>query len=537
MKPKRIDSARLLFALPAALMLLSLPAMAAQRPPGQTVYVGCSKVDVGIFESDAPIQSAEDAELAQLFDPAALPTTDTSCYQENWPQKRLKILRPYDGASFPRNIVAPKIRWADRVNNLWLLSLTAPGWAAPLRVVTADREWRPDSATWEALKSSGTGGWIQVELRGCVVEEGKRRGGDVYVDRSRFRVSTYPADPLIVYRLVSPLFHGYKTPDVCYRDITDFEQHMFLPSKGKYCTNCHVFPNVPNPGTEDLTLAIAARESFHNLRLLGLYEFGSRASKTLAINSFFMSWHPTGRCIAVTGGDSVTVKMPITLETQEFYVNVADILIVDADTFSVSPLPGACEPDYMESFPAWSPDGETIVFARAKELPLPAIPPVKYELYRVPYNDGLGGEATAIVGAGGDGTSNFAPRYSPDGKWIVFNKADDASLVEPTADLYIVSTAEGAVPRPLECNVPYAMDSHHSWSSNSRWLLFASKRDDGVFARIYLTEIDEDGHASAPVELPTLEDPMMCYNVPEFLRYRPDIDAEDIVRKVSSVSD
>ena len=142
--------------------------------------------------------------------------------------------------------------------------------------------------------------------------------------------------------------------------------------------------------------------------------------------------------------------------------------------------------------------------------------------------------------------SNFAPRFSPDGKWIVFNKADWSSLVAPTAYLWVTPADGSSLPRKLECNskydeearetseTPSAMDSHHSWSSNSRWLLFASKRDDGIFARIYFTEISEDGHASPPVMLPVLDEPtMMCYNVPEFLGYRPTVDPERILREVS----
>jgi len=281
-------------------------------------------------------------------------------------------------------------------------------------------------------------------------------------------------------------------------------------------------------------MAIAVRESTGGLRQLGLYDFGTREGKTLKIDSYFMCWDPEGTKVAVTGGLGVTIRLPITLETQEFYVNGADILIVDAKTLEAAPLPGASEPEYAEILPAWSRDGKYIVFARAAEVDQDRPKPcVQYDLYRVPYNGGAGGTAQPIPGASHNEASNFAPRFSPDGKWLVFNKANSGTLVEPTADLWIVSTEDGATPRNLECNNPYAMDSHHSWSSNSRWLMFATKRDDGVFARIYLAEIDEAGHASPPVELPTLKDEMMCYNVPEFLRYRPAVDPEDILVKVS----
>ena len=116
---------------------------------------------------------------------------------------------------------------------------------------------------------------------------------------------------------------------------------------------------------------------------------------------------------------------------------------------------------------------------------------------------------------------------------MAFNKANKSSLVNPTARLWIVSTQKGAMPRELECNCGYAMDSHHSWSANSRWLVFASKRDDGIFARLYLTEIDENGHASPPVELPTRGNTMMCYNVPEFLKDRLPMDGDSILAGVT----
>jgi len=524
---------RLPLLLAAVLAVCAGFTLAQDGPAGRTVYVGRLRAEPSAFESGAPIKSDEVLTPLVLFDAGRLPSGDTTSYKETPDHRYLKILRPYDGSSFPRNIAAPLIRWEDHVDNAWMLSLNAPGWDAPLRVVTDRRQWRPHARTWEAVKASGTGDWVEVEVRGCRLEEGRRAGGAVYADRVRFRVSPHPADPLVVFRFVTPLFHGAKAPDVLYQDIGAFERHMFLPGKGIYCTNCHSFPSRPAAGEQDVTMAIAVRKSFTELRQLGIYNFGSREAATVAVDSFFMCWDGAGTKIAVTAGTQVLVREPITLETQEFHVTAGDIVIVDRDTLAAVALPGASEPDYAEAFPAWSPDGETIVFARDQEIKLGrGIPPKKYSLYRVPYNGGQGGPIASLPGAE-DGMSNFAPRFSPDGKWIVFNKAESDSLVEPSADLWIISTEEGALARKLECNYDYAMDSHHSWSSNSRWLLFATKRDDGIFTRVYLTEIDEGGHASPPVELPSLDDPLVCYNVPEFLRSRPEIDAEDILRKLS----
>ena len=41
--------------------------------------------------------------------------------------------------------------------------------------------------------------------------------------------------------------------------------------------------------------------------------------------------------------------------------------------------------------------------------------PFQFELYRIPYNDGAGGEAEPLAGAASNGFSNYFPNYSPDG--------------------------------------------------------------------------------------------------------------------------
>jgi Tol biopolymer transport system component len=254
----------------------------------------------------------------------------------------------------------------------------------------------------------------------------------------------------------------------------------------------------------------------------------------MEINSFFMSWDPLGTKMIVCAGAEIYSKPLVTLEAQEFFVRQANILLIDAQKLESKPLPGASTTEYMETFPAWSPDGKTIIFARAEEMG-DEWHETRFNLYRLPFNDGNGGTPEPVPGAAENGVSSFFPRFSPDGKWLCFNQADWSSLVAPTADLFIMSTEPGAHPRKLECNVDYAMDSHHCWSSNSRWLLFATKRDDGVFATVWLSEIDENGRASPPVQIPTDQESMMCYNVPEFMKYAMPIDGADIVRETGYV--
>ena len=78
-------------------------------------------------------------------------------------------------------------------------------------------------------------------------------------------------------------------------------------------------------------------------------------------------------------------------------------------------------------------------------------------------------------------------------------------------------------------------DTYHSWSSNSRWFVFASKRDDGLYGKPYFCYIDKNGKAHKPFCLPQ-KDPtfydnfLKSYNVPELGKGRVPFDASDVAK-------
>ena len=90
----------------------------------------------------------------------------------------------------------------------------------------------------------------------------------------------------------------------------------------------------------------------------------------------------------------------------------------------------------------------------------------KYDLYRIPFNDKKGGVAQPLAGASDNGMSNYFAKYSPDGKWIVFCKANNYMLLQPDSKLYIMPS-EGGEARKLSCNTAM-MNSWHSWSPNGK---------------------------------------------------------------------
>ncbi|MBN2000976.1 PD40 domain-containing protein, partial [candidate division KSB1 bacterium] len=223
-------------------------------------------------------------------------------------------------------------------------------------------------------------------------------------------------------------------------------------------------------------------------------------------------------------------------------------------------LPGADDPEFVQSNGVWSPDGQTIIFARAHapELNTPIkyigptlssmetalvlgtrrfmdinadLKPFLFDLYKIPFNDGKGGSAELLQGASNNGKSNFFAKYSPDGKWIVFTQAPSYMLNQRGSELYIMPANDGP-PRRMNCNTS-RMNSWHSWSPNSKWLVFSSK-ELGPYTQLFLTHIDEKGYSTPPVWLRNFTSNDRAVNIPEFVNIksgaRRTIDA-DYIRK------
>jgi tetratricopeptide (TPR) repeat protein len=231
---------------------------------------------------------------------------------------------------------------------------------------------------------------------------------------------------------------------------------------------------------------------------------------------------------------SVFVPQPQLDYSQLFFPIKGILCVYDKQTGKFFALPGADDPRYVQSNPSWSPDGETIVFARAEAYDLKDTKgkgkilltpeecreftedgkPFLFDLYQIPFNNGKGGRPEPVTGASHNGVSNYFARYSPDGKWIVFCKAKSYMLLQPDSKLYIMPAAGGAV-RELECNTA-RMNSWHSWSPNGKWLVFSSKQNT-PFTQLFITHIDAEGHSTPPVLLSRFTSPDRAANIPEFV--------------------
>ncbi|MBR4756543.1 MAG: PD40 domain-containing protein, partial [Bacteroidales bacterium] len=132
------------------------------------------------------------------------------------------------------------------------------------------------------------------------------------------------------------------------------------------------------------------------------------------------------------------------------------------------------------------------------------------------------GDEEVVFDAKSLNLSAMEPRISPDGKYLLFSLGEYGTfhIWHRGSDIRVKDLETGDV-WPLEDANSDDADSFHNWSSNGRWVVFTSRRDDGLFTRVYFSYFDAQGKAHKAFMLPSANpsskgDNVYSYNVPEF---------------------
>ncbi len=429
------------------------------------------------------------------------------------------IIPDYSGIVIPHNIAPLNFRILEKGQTYHVKIHSDRG--AAIGIYSKTGLIRIPLRKWRALLDANKGHKVFLYVYVKDSDNGWRQ-----FQRITNTIAKEDIDKTVVYRFMKPVYRWWKDIGIYQRNLTNYDVSLVLHGRsfGEGCLNCHSF--VGNaPDTMTIGLRSATYGSHTLLARNGtVHKIGAKWGYT--------AWHPSGR-LAVYSINKVR---------QFFHVGGIEVRdVVDLDSalvcYHVERQKVVCpaalsEKDRLETYPTWSPDGRYLYYCSGPILweNRNIVPPenydkLKYDLRRIAYDieTDQWGKVETVLSADETGLSILLPRVSPDGRFLLFCMCRYGcfAVYQPSSDLYLMNLATGDYHK-LAINSMYS-ESWHSWSSNSRWIAFSSKRQGGSLTRTYLSYVDETGQVHKPFILPqkdpTYYDSLLeTFSVPELIK-------------------
>lgn len=371
---------------------------------------------------------------------------------------------------------------------------------------------------WKSMLASA-GSDTLVFSAEMILKNGGRKsfGWEVYVSPDKI-------DPYLSYRLIEPGYEVWHEVEIRERCVENFEERTLSDWRhtDNACMNCHVH----SQARSDLSIFYVRGKNggaFLNrngeLRKLSL-KAGNMVSGTV-----YGELHPSGRYGVFSSNIIIPGFHAQGSRRLEVYDTESDLVIVDFDTNGITMPSLLSRTDVLETFPVFSADGSTIYYCAADTLPLPRdVGKMRYSLMKVAFDEETGRVATnpeVVWDATERNASVCHPKCSPDGKWLMYTVADYGTfpIWHAECQLEMMNLQTGEI-HSMDIVNSDRSDTYHSWSSDSRWFVFASKRGDGKYGRPYFCHVDKNGVLTKPFVLPQedpwlYEDSTLSYNIPD----------------------
>jgi Tol biopolymer transport system component len=305
--------------------------------------------------------------------------------------------------------------------------------------------------------------------------------------------------------------------------------------------NCHSFrANNPDEMMFHLRGDISATVLLKNGDAARL---NTKIKETIS-NCVYPYWHPSGDYIAFSVNNISQVFHSTNEKRVEVFDSKSDIVVYVIKNNKLITSNIISSEESFETFPTFSPDGKSLIFCSAgKGLQPDNYDKIKYSLCKIDFDASAGdfGDKTdTLISSFQTGKSVSFPRISPDGKYLIFTLSDygNFSIWHREADLYQLDLATGIF-GPIDSINSSEAESYHSWSSNSRWLVFSSRRIDGLYTRPFISYAGEDGIFGKPFMVPQknpvyYEESLRSFNVPEFVTGKVRTDGRSILKAIDS---
>ncbi len=380
-----------------------------------------------------------------------------------------------------------------------------------------------DIDDWKTLMQQSTDKEVEVTVTALI------NGTWIQYRSFKWQVVKDKIDPYLTYRLIEPDYEIWNHVQIQQRCVENFDVNAL----GHYeqlenrCMNCHAYAN------QDPNLSMMYVRGPGGGVILNR---DGVLSKLNIPGSVYFGFSPSGRYITYSTQKIIPAFHSLASKRLEVYDAASNVFVADMQGHRIISSPLLSDSLKFETFPTFSPDGKYIYYCSADTVSLPQdIKNLQYSLVRIPFDENTGTIGTKIDTLFSE-RSVCHPRISPDGKFILYTVADYGTfpIWHPEADLQMMNLQTGAIDSLSIVNSEKS-DTYHSWSSNSRWFVFASKRDDGLYGKPYFCYVDKDGKAHKPFCLPQkhptfYDNSLKSFNAPELGKGRVPFNVEDVAK-------
>lgn len=447
-------------------------------------------------------------------------------------EREVQILPDYSGITLPPNI-APLNFIINENAEKYLVRLYEAGGEA-ITIASSNGNISIPEGKWKKLLERCKGKELLVEIFV------KKDSGWLKFPPIINNVAVDPIDSYLAYRLIDPGFELWNKMGIYQRCLENFTERpiMINSMSDDNCMNCHSFCR-----NNSHTMMFHMRSKYAGTLIYRegkLKKVNTKTDQTIS-PGVYPAWHPGGRYIAFSVNQIVQAFHSVRQIKVEVTDTLSDLIIYDAEQNTVFTSPAITSKDRFETFSTWSPDGKYLYFCSARALHLAQYNQIRYDLLRISFDTATYrfGAVDTIVLASRDGHSISFPRISPDGKYLLFCMSDfgNLSIWHAESDLFLKDLESGEISKP-DINSPQS-ESYHTWSSGGRWIVFSSRRIDGLFTRLYFSYFDTNGEAHKPFLLPQ-KDPefyttfLKSYNVPELIITEVELNPRKLMKAVHS---